>query len=233
MSEKQKGKTYEAIPTRMVFPSIPTPSAYALINELATANGDADSLKISVAGSKTFDGNVEDACARTRALLSDCREQMDRGEPWAILDLLDVYPALVADIWVRETLLTLVREGRLKRRRGRPFSSYKVHPLIVVGIVDALISSGEAASPEKAFYHLAACKFLSYDKAKRRYYGARRDKRFKPIIMRLPGQVRSISTNEMDRELADVEVLRPGQKISRTVEDPDFGSVTITFTATE
>ena len=32
---------------------------------------------------------------------------------------------------------------------------------------------------------------------------------------------------------AGAEVLRPGGKISRTVEDPDLGPVTITFTATE
>ena len=226
-------KMYEKIPTRMVFPSAPIPSADNLINELAAASSDDPLQEFSVIGAKSFDGNVEDAWARTRQLLRECRDKVAQGNPWALLDLLDIYPELVAEIWVCETLVTLILEGRLKRRRGRPFSSYEVHPLVVVGIIDTLISIGEAAYLEKAFYTLAAYDFLSYSEAKRHYYAARRDDRFKPIIMRLEGQVKLISAKEMDRELAGAEVLRPGGKISRTVEDPDLGPVTITFTATK
>ena len=217
----------------MVFPSAPIPSADTLINELAAASSDDHLQEFSVVGAKSFDGNVGDALARTHQLLRECRDKVAGGDPWALLDLLDVYPDLIADVWVLETLLMLIREGKLKRRRGRPFSSYKIHPLVVVGLVDALVSIGEAASLEKAFYTLAAYKFLSYNEAKRRYHAARRDDRFKPIIMRLEGQDKLIGVKEMDRELADAEVLRPGGKISRTVEDPDLGPVTITFTATE
>ena len=226
-------KMYEKIPTRMVFPSAPIPSADNLINELAVTGSDDHMQEFSVVGAKSFDGNVGDALARTHKLLRECRDKVAGGDPWATLDLLDVYPELIADVWVRETLLTLIRDGKLKRRRGRTFSSYKIHPLVVVGLVDALVSTGEAASLEKAFYTLVANKFLSYNEAKRRYHAARRDDRFKPIIMQLEGQVKLISAKEMARELADAEVLGPGQKISHTVEDPDLGSVTITFTATE
>lgn len=224
---------YEKIPTRMVFPSAPVPSADNLINELAAVSGDDHLQELSVVGAKSFDGNIEDALARTHKLLRECRDRVAGGDPWALLDLLDVYPDLIADVWVLETLLMLIRDGKLKRRRGRPFSSYKIHPLVVVGLVDALVSTGEAASLEKAFYTLAAYEFLSYNEAKRRYHAARRDDRFKPIIMQLEGQVKLISAKELVRELANAEVLSPGQKISRTVEEPDIGPVTITFTATE
>lgn len=226
-------KMYEKIRTRMVFPSAPIPSADNLINELAAASSDDPLQEFSVIGAKSFDGNVEDAWARTQTLLRECRDKVAGGKPWALLDLLDVYPELIADIWVLETLLTLIREGKLKRRRGRPFSSYKIHPLVVVGLVDALVSTGEAASLEKAFYTLAAYKFLSYYEAKRRYHAARRDDRFKPIIMQLEGQLKLISAKDMARELADAEVLRPGQSIIREIDDPDLGAVTITFIATE
>ncbi len=224
---------YVKIPTRMVFPSAPIPSADNLINELAAASSDDPLQEFSVIGAKSFDGNVEDAWARTQELLRECRDKVAQGNPWALLDLLDMHPELVAEIWVCETLVTLIRDGKLKRRRGRPFSSYKIHPLVVVGLVDALVSTGEAASLEKAFYTLADYKFLSYDEAKRRYHAARRDNRFKPIIMQLEGQLKLISAKEMARELADAEVLRPGQTIIREVDDPDLGAVTITFTATE
>ena len=224
---------YEKIPTRMVFPSAPIPSADNLINELAAASSDDHLQELSVVGTKSFDGNVEDAWARTQELLRECRDKVAQGNPWALLDLLNMHPELVAEIWVCETLVTLIRDGKLKKRRGRPFSSYKIHPLVVVGLVDALVSTGEAASLEKAFYTLADYKFLSYDEAKRRYHAARRDDRFKPKIMRLERQVKLIAAKEMARELADAEVLRPGGKISRTVDDPDLGAVTITFTATE
>lgn len=226
-------KMYEKIPMRMVFPSAPIPSADYLINELAVTGSDDHTQEFSVVGAKSFDGNVGDALARTHKLLRECRDKVAGGDPWATLDLLDVYPELIADVWVRETLLTLIRDGKLKRRRGRPFSSYKIHPLVVVGLVDALVSTGAAASLEKAFYTLVAYKFPSYNEAKRRYHAARRDDRFKPIIMRLEGQVKLISAKDMDRELAGAEVLMPGRKISRAVEDPDLGAVTITFTATE
>ena len=226
-------KMYEKIPTRMVFPLAPTPLADNLINELAAASSNDHLQELSVVGAKSFDGNVENALAHTHRLLRQCRDKVADGDPWALLDLLDVFPELIAEIWVRETLLTLIREGKLKRRRGRPFSSYKIHPLVVVGLVDALVSTGEAASLEKAFYTLAAFKFLSYNEAKRRYHAARRDDRFKPIIVRLEDQVKLISAKEMARELADAEVLRPGQTIIRTADDPDLGAVTITFIATE
>ncbi len=226
-------KMYEKIPTRMVFPSAPIPSAGTLINELAAASSNDHLQELSVVGAKSFDGNVEVALARTHQLIREYRDKVAGGDPWALLDLLDVYPDLIADVWVLETLLNQIRDGKLKRRRGRPFSRHKIHPLVVVGIVDALVSTGEAASLEKAFYTLVAYKFLSYHEAKRRYYAARRDDRFKPIIMQLEDQVKLISEKEMTRELADAEVLRPGQAIIRTVDDPDLGAVTITFTATE
>ncbi|MHC4071698.1 MAG: hypothetical protein ACYTGS_06650 [Planctomycetota bacterium] len=226
-------KMYGKIPTRMVFPSAPIPSADTLINDLAATSSDDHLQELSVVGAKSLDGNVGDALARTQELLRECRAKVAGRNPWTILDLLDVYPELISDVWVRETLLTLIHEGKLTRRRGRPFSSYKIHPLVVVGLVDTLIGIGEAATLEKAFYTLAAYKFLSYNEAKRRYYAARRDDRFKPIIMQLENQIKLIGEKEMVRELADAEVLGPGQKISRTVEDPDLGPVTITITATE
>jgi len=71
------------------------------------------------------------------------------------------------------------------------------------------VSTGEVASLEKAFYTLAAYKFLSYNEAKRRYHAARRDDRFKPIIVRLEDQVKLISEKKMVRELADAEVIFP------------------------
>ena len=226
-------KMYEKIRTRMVFPSAPIPSADDLITEFAAASSDDQLQELSVVGAKSFDGNVEDALARTDKLLRQFRDKVAGGDPWALLDLLDVYPELIADAWVIETLLNQIRDGRLERRRGRPFSRHKIHPLVVVALVDGLVSTGEAASLEKAFYTLAAYKFLSYHEAKRRYHAARRNDRFKPIIIRLESQVKLISAKEMDRELAGAEVLRPSGKISRTFEDPDLGPVTITFTATE
>jgi len=44
--------------------------------------------------------------------------------------------------------------------------------------------------------------------------------------------LRTINSNKIDRDLVALEVLRPSQKISRTVEDPDLGPVTITISAT-
>ena len=232
MSSKRKTQRYEAIPVRMACPAVPVPARDTLSKESTAVGNRSGPRSLSATGLRTLSDNVEEASDRTEALLRRCREQID-AKPWALLDLLDNYPELNAEVWVGETLLRLIWEGKLKRRRGRPFSRYKIHPLVVVGLVNALIETGEAAYPEKAFYCLEYYGFLSFNEAKRLYHQARRENRFKSILMRLPGVVRHISREELDSELADVEVLMPDQTINRTAEDPDLGPVTITFTATD
>src|SRR5262249_34860140 len=89
-------------------------------------------------------------------------------------------------------------KGRLSLRRpGRPRFRYARHPLFVVGLVQVLIEERRARNPEHAFHLLAELGLgLSYDMAKRAYYQARGEARFRPLVLRFPELSREISAEE-------------------------------------
>lgn len=230
MKKKGKPMRYEVMPASMIFPVVPIPAKEVL----SGAPKDADSINLDpllIQGVSTLPGSVEGADRKTEALLSECRRRVERRDFAGLLDLLDVNPLLTADRRVRETLYKFAKQRRLHRRCGRPRGDYKkVHPLVVAGLVDQLIANGDAPNPEQAFWELEKLGVLPYGTAKDYYYQVLREKRYKPLLLTCPELARP-ATDEEVAALHHAEALRPGGKITRTVDDPQFGAVEINFEA--
>ena len=221
MKSTDNSGSYEAIRTRMVFPGVPIPPEESAL-----------SLKeLSIQGVSTLPQSVNKAEKKTEELLKECRRCIRKRDFSTFLSRLDAYPALIEDRWVREELLNLEKQGRRRRRRGRPDACYNIYPLIVVGLVEQLILRGEAQNPQQAFGRLEELDIMSYDSAKYYFYRAWREKRFRAILLKSPELARVVTAEEMTERLRNAETLGPGDKITRTVEDPQRGPAEITFEA--
>lgn len=206
----------------MVFPGVPIlPAENAL------------SLKeLSIQGVSTLPQSVNKAEKKTDELLKECRRCIRKRDFSTFLSRLDAYPALIQDHWVREELLNLEKQGRRRRRRGRPDACYNIYPLIVVGLVEQLILRGEAQNPEQAFGRLEKLGIMSYGSAKYYFYRAWREKRFRAILLKSPELAQLVTAEDVADRLRNAETLRPGHPITRIVEDSQLGRGEITFEAT-
>ena len=215
---------YEAVPTTVMCPGVPTPQEGTL-NRWST---EGDRL---ISGVRTLVTSLTKADRLADELLCRCQHRVRAGQPWAILELLDINPEFIKHPWVRKAYFRFSASGRLRRSPGRPRGRYKVHPLCVLGLVEYLISTGEAKTREKAFGKLEEFGILSYVTAKRVFTKAINDKRFRAIALTFPELAWKLNKDEL-AELNDAEMLTPGANIIRTVEDDRFGPITITFEAT-
>lgn len=163
-------------------------------------------------------------------MLDETKVRVENGYPEAILELLDANAAFIAVRWVRETLWKLSREGRLRRRRGRVTGRHRFSPLVVVGLVNHLISMGDAANPEQAFGVLEQAEILKHGTAKDLYYRGMREDRFKPVLLEFKELAGCVSEDALRPLLDQVEVLEAGNTIRRKVSDPELGEVDIDFT---
>jgi hypothetical protein len=145
----------------------------------------------------------------------------------AISELLDLNPEFVAVPWVREALERLLEGGLSLRRKGRPHGRFAVNPLIVVGLVQHLISTGRAPNREQAFARLEELGVLTYESAKDSFYRALRERRFHPILIEFPEFAQEISA-EAAVKLPAGERLQTGGEVSRKWEHPRLGTVTLT-----
>ena len=226
MKTRKKPETYEAIPWRMVFPGGPIPPKGGLLEKGPGTPVNLNRLRFQ--GVSTLDASWEEAKARTDDILKECRCHLRNRDVPAFLDVLGMYPALICDRWVQETLIKLAKQRRLRRRRGRPTGWYTIYPLVVVALVEQLLLSGEVESQEEAFGELEKLGIMSFDSAQRLFYQARREERFRAILLTSPELAR-VSAEELADRVRKAETLQPGGPITRTVEDPRLGSMSITL----
>ncbi len=183
-------------------------------------------------GVSTLPGSVGEAERQADELLKDCRRRVRNGDTTAILDRLEVNPAFILDPWVLEKLIKFMRSGRLRRRRGRPRGRFRVHPLVIAGLVQACEARGLAKGRENAFAKIAEwLGVLSYERVKELFYQAWGEERFRAILLKYPRFAQSVAGEEVANRLRDAEPLGPGGKITRTVENPKLGTVEVTFEA--
>ena len=232
MKSPEKPKRYELIPFRMVIPGIP------LVADSALPRVPSEEDKrfhipeeIPIRGLSTVECCADRAKREADELLRRCRQELRRGNRSAILDLLDLNPEFMCVRWVREELLRLLQGGLPLRKRGRPKGRYKLHPLVVVGLVEHLITTGRAANREQAFGKLEELQVLSYECAKDAFYQVIGEKRFRPVLVEFPELAREVSAEEEAAWRERVDVLGPGREITRTWTDPKLGTVEMTFKA--
>ncbi len=219
MKSKEQSKGYEAVRACMVLPAVP------ILDENVSRKSRQE---VRIRGVRTVTGNVAQAQKQANELLRRCQRRVRDGHPSAVLELLDMNPEFVMHAWVRETLFWLAMSGRLRRSRGRRRGTYKMHPLLVVGLVEQLLSSGQAPNLDQAFAQLEQLDVLPYYTAKRLFYQVQSEKRFRPVMLTFPQVAREVAAEEAALPLGR-EVLQPGGKITRNFEDPVLGNVEIVF----
>ena len=98
---------YEMIPVRGVIPAVPVldPAPHP-VDELRGAH----TIHITGAATTVF-FQVEAARREAEAMLADCRGEVERGNHYALTELLDANPAFIAVAWVRDTVRRLIKEG--------------------------------------------------------------------------------------------------------------------------
>lgn len=216
--------SYDWVPFRIVVPAEPTLEDRPFEPRQIGERGE-----ITITGLTSVPFTTDDAKREADVMLRRCRENLRRGNRFAITELLDANPAFIAVPWVAEQLLRLQRGGLPLRRKGRVRGVYRFHPLVVAGLVKHLIARGEAPNPDRALQRLATLGLMTYDTAKDLYYRARRNDRFKAILMEFPeGTVRR-SAVETATLLKGVPVLQPGERVSWTAGDQAVGQADITI----
>ncbi len=211
---------YELIPVRGVIPAIPVLEPKSRpVEELRSTH------TIHITGAATVFFQAEAARREAEAMRARCRAEVDRGNPYALTELLDANPAFMAVSWVRETLRGFLKEGRPLRRRGRIRGKHRFHPLMLIGLVNHLIAMADAKNPEQVFGLLEELEVLPYGTAKDLYYRGVKEDRFKPILLEFPEYAQRVSAEE----LARVQMLEPGRPVQRKIQNPKLGEVELTF----
>lgn len=217
-------RTYELIPVRGVIPAVPVlePKSHA-VEELRSTHA------IHITGAATVFFQAEAARREAEAMLAHCRAEVDRGNPYAVTELLDANPAFIAVSWVREALRGFLAKGRSLRRRGRIRGKHRFHPLVLIGLVNHLIAMGDARNTEQAFGLLEELEVLPYGTAKDLYYRGVKEDRFKPILLEFPEYAQRVTAEELARFVSRVQMLEPRRPVQRKIQDPKLGEVEITF----
>ncbi len=224
-SKKPEG--YKFTPARLIVPA-----------EQHVANAQLDAVDIRSSGELRIDGvsavpcETQAAEREAQAMLARCREQLRRGNRYAVIELLDANPWFIAVPWLAEQLLRLRRGGLPLRRRGRVRGRYQFHPLVVAGLVKYVMERGEAANVERALGRLDEIGLLSYATAKDLYYRARGDERFRPIMLTWPELTARVPAEVAETFLRRAEVLAPGHPVTRSWEDPERGRVDLAMRTT-
>jgi hypothetical protein len=187
--------------------------------------------EVRITGLNTVPFEMERSRAEAETLLRRCRESLRRGNRFAITELLDANPAFIVVPWVAEELLTLRRGGLSLRRRGRVRGVYRFHPLVVAGLVRHLIARGDASNVDRALQRLAELGLMSYDTAKDLYYRARRNDRFKSVLIEFPQHSVRRSTMETTALVNGAARLRPGGTLRWKAEDLRLGPTEVTIKA--
>lgn len=224
MQTKLKSGTYTATPASLYLPLAPYPTALK-----RPPDKDAP-LEFREAQSAVT--SIDEARVRAQELLKECKRRFNNNDPTGIAVLLGEHPMLINDPWVWKTFFQLVRAGRFRYSRGRRRGTFRHHPLILFGLVQAAIKRGEAANPEQAFHLLAELEWCPYDTAKKLYYQVRNEPRFQAEFVLQTDKTRPASNAEMEY-VATAETLRPGAAVIQRFHHPVLGPGQFTLSAVD
>jgi hypothetical protein len=201
----KESEYYECTPVSLLVPAVPVFSG--TISRRQT--------EFPVIGVEGAVCQLERARKETDVKLRRCREQVQRGNRYAVVELIDQNPAFISDSWVSETLLRLQKSGLSLRRPGRRFGSYEMwHPLVVIGLVNHLVKSDHAKNREEAFRMLAELGFFSsYDAAKAAYYRALGNKHIVALLFENPSAARIVPAATIKEKLERANSLQPGSAV--------------------
>jgi hypothetical protein len=185
-----KPKYYESTPATLAVSLIPLFTSDTRPGTLAVTSCSSGDIRVDELGAFEKD---------TEGLLRKCKDQCRHGHHTAVLQLVNINPAFMLDEWVAETWLKLHKNGFFSRCRGRPFGSAYYHPLIVVGLVEWMINSGQARNKDEAFGKLEELCFFSYETAKKTYYNALGNRNIRILLLKKDKESRKLSQEDYEK----------------------------------
>lgn len=222
MENRSYSERYKNEPCQIAIPGAPV---------LAKSESFSDGSQVRIAGIRTLKISVKQALHLTEAMLKPVRQQLKKGHHQDLVKLLDNRPEFSAHPWVREELVKWIRTGRTFRKRGRKMGSFKRHPLVIAAVVDELINRQCVSSKDAAFAWLDEHEWLGYETAKKQYYQAIGEDRFRAVLIQ--GSIWSTPKPRLkaQRLIRGADQLYAGQSITRKLYESRAGTVTVTLTA--
>ena len=214
---------YKIEPCQIAIPGMPL---------VADSEDFSDRDLIRVKGVTTLETSAMRALHLADAMLKPVRQDLRNRRCQELLKLLETRPEFSAHPWVREEVLNWIGTGRSFNKRGRRIGTFKWHPLIVAAAVDELITRQWASNRERAFVWLADNDWLDYDAAKKRYYQAIGEERFRAVLLQNSIWSTAKPRLKARRLIRRADQLHAGQSITRTLFESPSGPVTVTLTAT-
>ena len=211
---------YEAIPCRLI--------AYGIFH-VAPEENFSTPKHVQIRGRTTLPTTVEDAQRRAEDRIRYVKYRLRRGDHQALVNLLYDRPEFITDPWVRKELLKWRATGRSYQRRGREMGSFIRHPLVVVAVVEELLQRGRVKSKAEAFSWLEDRGWLSAAALRDSYYRARREERFKPVLIPNPNRAKLITEVEFHQAISGAVPLEPGKTITHTLADFPEGTLSLTL----
>ncbi len=214
---------YKIEPCQIAIPGMPL---------VADSEDFSDRDLIRVKGVTTLETSAKQALRLADAMLRPVRQDLRNRRCRELLKLLETRPEFSAHPWVREEVLNWIGTGRSFTKRGRRIGTFKRHPLTVAAAVDEVITRQWASNRERAFVWLADNDWLDYDAAKKRYYQAIGEERFRAVLLQNSIWSTVKPRLKARRLIRRADQLHAGQSITRTLFESPSGPVTVTLTAT-
>lgn len=218
----ENSESYEIEPCQVVIPGVPL---------IANSEEFSNSEQIQIAGVRTLETSAKRALRLADDMLKPVRADWRNGRFKELLKLLETRPEFSAHPWIREEILKWIKTGRSFTKRGRRIGTFEIHPLIVAAAVDEIISRRTAAGREQAFAWLANNGWREYETAKKQYYKAIRNDRFRAVLIQNSIWSTPIPKIKARRLIHHADRLYKGKSINRTLCDSPMGAVTVTLTA--
>lgn len=211
----------EIVPAQLLLPVKPLPDKDWLLQRLNGKRAVNSARTIELRGLNTPPTSVATAERVSRVVLRDLDDALREGDRTRFWKILEDRPYLAQMPNISNTFCLWYRNGSLRAPRGRPRGSTSYHPLVVAGLIDQLVSAGMAANPERAFSLLGPLG-IPYDSARQRYFQARREQRFRALLLVDEEHARPVEQGDLEW-MACAQHLGANRVISRSLYDPALG----------
>lgn len=214
---------YEIEPCQIVMPGVP------LIDK---SEDFSNREQIRIVGFKTLETSAKRALRLADEMLKPVRQDLRNGRCKELLKLLETRSEFNDLPWVREEVRKWAKSGRSFTKRGRGIGSFETHPLVTVAAVDELVVRQWASKRYPAFAWLAEHGWLEYETAKKQYYQAISNDRFRAVLIQNSIWSTPRPRLKARRLIRRADHLHRGQSITRILDEFPEGPLTVTMSAT-
>jgi hypothetical protein len=229
-----KTKGFEIVPAELNLPALPVLDGAWVERRLrggAPSSG-PEVRSIDIRGITTRQTSVAEADRLSQPVLRDLHRAMHVGDLSSIGKMLGDRPQLIRDPQACDQLCRWIKNGSLRRHRGRPLDATRWPAPVVAALVDHLISTGAALNRSQAFCRLEPLG-LNPDSVKHLYRQAYTEARFRPLLLLDESKARPVEEGDL-RWMAGIQALSAGHTVVRNGFDGSLGGVVeMQFRATQ